>query len=67
MDVAWDAERLALDRVVETVRTSMPGVMALLKVRREWWNAGGDEQVDAWTANTICGVIEKALLKLHSF
>jgi hypothetical protein len=64
MDAAWAAERLALDRVIETVPTTMPGVMALLRVRRELWDAGGDDRIDAWTANTVCETVEKALLKL---
>jgi hypothetical protein len=36
MDAAWDAERAALQELVKTVPTTMPGVMALEKFYREY-------------------------------
>jgi hypothetical protein len=35
MDDAWDAERAAFEELLETVPTTMPGAMALLKWHRE--------------------------------
>ena len=66
MDDAWDADRQALDTLVETVPATMAGVMALLNVQRELFDAGDEMLMDAWHSAAICCVVEEALLKLQA-
>ena len=66
MDAAWDAEREALETLVQTVPTTMPGVMAMLKFQRDCDESVGlDEMFEPWHLSFICESVETALLNLQ--
>jgi len=64
-DEAWEAERDALEELVETVPTTMPGVMALLKWHRDLWEID-PQSIEAGHLSYVCESVETALLNLQS-
>jgi hypothetical protein len=65
MDATWEAERVALEELVETVPTTMPGVMALLKWHRDLWEIA-PQSLEAEHLSYLCESAETALLNLQS-
>jgi hypothetical protein len=65
MDATWEAERVALEELVETVPTTMPGVMALLKWHRDLWEID-PQSLEAEHLSYLCESVETALLNLQS-
>jgi hypothetical protein len=65
MDDAWIAEREVLEELVETVPTTIAGVLAMLKFLREYWEGDGDF-MDADMAANLGESVETALLNLQS-
>ena len=66
MNAAWDAEREVLETLVQTVPTTMPGVMAMLKFQRDSDERVGLEMFELWHLSFICESVETALLNLQS-
>jgi len=59
LEAAWDAEREALGQLVQTVPTTMPGVMAMLELHRDW--ANGDDAIDADYLSCLVESVHQAL------
>jgi hypothetical protein len=66
MNAAWDAEREVLETLVQTVPTTMPGVMAMLKFQRDCDGNVGLEMFEPWHLSFLCESVETALLNLQS-
>ena len=63
-DTAWDAEREALGELVQTVPTTMSGVMAMLQFHREWLD--GDDALDVDCLSCLVESIHRALEEMQS-
>ena len=61
MDDAWDAEETALADLVETVPTTIDGVLALLKFQREYSEGPRKSFMDGECAECLAGSIETGL------
>ena len=64
LDAAWDVERDELGELVDTVPTTMPGVMAMLELHRNW--ASGDDEIDADYLSCLVKSVHQALEEMNA-
>jgi hypothetical protein len=63
MDDAWDIERQVVEDLVQTVPTTIAGVLAMLKFQRDYSEDG--ECLDSDIAASLMGSVETGLLTLQ--